>query len=147
MTRAKTPRPVPTKIGERALQPRPLSEARIADLVDRARRNSHRLAAVGIDNLDAACRSQVSRREAPVAVPPTAIVPPQFPPGSTCAICAEPAVGALHREPIARDDALVNVCVTCATEVPREGQYQFGGGRLGAGVGEGNRRSGSRGST
>lgn len=41
---------------------------------------------------------------------------PQFPPGSTCACCAGPAVGALHREQLGRNGGLVNVCQRCATE-------------------------------
>ena len=38
----------------------------------------------------------------------------QCPPGATCAICAGPAVGELRREPLGKDDALVNVCGCCA---------------------------------
>ena len=67
-----------------------------------------------------------------------------FPAGSTCAICARPCIGELHQEPLGRNDAMVNVCSRCATEVPRESDHLFGGevGR-GLGFGTGNRRKGN----
>jgi hypothetical protein len=68
---------------------------------------------------------------------------PQFPPGSTCALCAELCTGDLHREPLGRDDALVNVCQRCATEVPTERDHLFGGSD-GYGVGDGNRQTSGR---
>lgn len=69
---------------------------------------------------------------------------PAFPAGAYCALCTGPCVGDLHREPLGKDDALVNVCARCATEVPREGDHLFGGstGR-GVGCGTGNRRKGN----
>lgn len=67
---------------------------------------------------------------------------PQFPRDSTCAICTEPCVGDLHREPLGRAGALVNVCVRCATEQPVERDHLFGGGS--SGIGEGNRHTQSR---
>lgn len=69
---------------------------------------------------------------------------PQFPPGSLCAICTRPAIGALHREPLGRNDALVNVCAACATETPVERDHLFGGSaRPGTGIGAGNHRTGN----
>jgi hypothetical protein len=68
-----------------------------------------------------------------------------FPPGAVCAICTRPCVGRLHQEPLGRGDAMVNVCTSCATEVPCERDHLFGGGGIASngGVGEGNRRKGN----
>lgn len=73
------------------------------------------------------------------------VATPQFPPDALCAICTRACVGELHQEPLGRGDALVNVCSSCATEVPRERDHLFGGvgdGRN-AGDGDGNRRKGN----
>ncbi len=69
---------------------------------------------------------------------------PQFPPDAVCAICTRPCLGDLHQEPLGRNDALVNVCTGCATEVPVERDHLFGGGiGRNGGIGDGNRRKGN----
>ena len=104
------------------------------------------LAAIG----DAQLASDVERLRKPVAERPARDViavasiatepspprNPQFSPGSICALCTGPAVGALHREPLGRNDAMVNVCAACATEEPREREHLFGGS-----AGDGNRHT------
>jgi hypothetical protein len=134
-----------------------MGRGEIADLVRRARNNGSAVYERGLANLAAASRAQELKARSidvakalsiPVQVPAfPQVKPPEFPVGSTCAICAGPAVGALHREPLGRDGALVNVCIDCETIVPTEGQYRISGGRIGTGVGEGNHRAGSRGPT
>lgn len=37
-----------------------------------------------------------------------------------CAICGDDIVGVARREPLGKDDALVNVCDECSTQTPRE---------------------------
>jgi hypothetical protein len=65
----------------------------------------------------------------------------------TCAICTDAIIGPVKQEPLGRGNAMVNVCVTCATEHPRHGRYGFGetyspGAR---GIGEGNRHPSGKG--
>ena len=40
---------------------------------------------------------------------------------SFCALCTADILGAPYREPLGRNDALVDVCASCATEPAREG--------------------------
>jgi len=67
---------------------------------------------------------------------------PQLPIKPFCAICASEIVGEPYREPLGRDNALVNVCSRCNDEVVPERDHLFG--RLGIGVGDGNKRAKAR---
>lgn len=74
---------------------------------------------------------------------PTAIIAPR---GAWCAVCVDDVSGQeIHREPLGKGDALVTVCLRCATEVVKERDHLFGSGREHGGqhgVGEGNRNRG-----
>lgn len=158
----------------RLLDPRPMSPAEVADLVERVRANEAKARRSSVQwqlrdrggamdpgrsegvVTDERRRGPVSRRELDarhadrVAArrqrldQARALRVLEFPAGAFCALCAEPCVGALHREPLGRGGAMVNVCVSCATEPAREREHLFGGSARG-GIGEGNRWVGARG--
>lgn len=47
-------------------------------------------------------------------------LPPKEPGRSfTCAICARSSTGVPTREPLGRDDAMVDVCASCSSDVPQ----------------------------
>ena len=57
-----------------------------------------------------------------------------------CALCLDPIVGNPKKQPLGRNDALVNVCDTCDSAHPRSGRYSFDGNESAArGIGDGNR--------
>lgn len=125
---------VPTELGRWAITPAPMAPEEIVDLIHRVRMGivdaagrgggarSHkpytteRLAELRSERTAEREMARAGARElrAPAAVPEVA----QFPPGSTCALCCEPAVGALHRESLGRNGGFVNVCCSCSTEEP-----------------------------
>lgn len=42
-----------------------------------------------------------------------------------CALCLDPIIGNPKKQPLGRNDALVNVCDTCDSAHPRSGLYAF----------------------
>jgi hypothetical protein len=147
----------PTAIGLAAITPFVMSDAARADLIERTRAASDEARGHGLGGwppkktsptrLAELQRDRHAERDRALSIvrelapPDPASAPaPQFPSGSTCAVCGEPAIGDLNREPLGKRGGLVNVCSACADGPIVERDHLFGGAR--AGGAEGTRRAG-----
>lgn len=125
----------PTPEGLRALEPRPRSKAEVDDLIARVqaktsprrraaakatreRWDRYRAAKAGAETAPASAAAPEPRIQELARTAAGRAAIPQFPPGTSCGRCGQPAIGAIHREPRGAAGELVDVCHRCATGPP-----------------------------